>query len=196
MKQTLHLCRRLWLAALIAGGILLALGAALPGVASAHASYDHSTPAPGTILDSAPTQVAVFFKEGMDPKQSSLAVYHSDAKDTYNFDQEAKLVSPDNGTQFPLADSKSMTIAMQGDGNGIYAVVWHTVSTDDGDPDSGVFFFGVGKGTTLDAGAAVTPGPTTSSSGTPVWVAILTGIVGLIVGGGAVLVLAGRKKAA
>lgn len=197
MKHKVQSTRRLWLAAMLAASLALGLSMALAGVASAHAAYDHSTPAAGAVVATAPTQVTVVFKENIDPKGSSLAVYHmTDAKNTTNFDQESKQVSPDNGTQYPLSDPKSMTIPMQGDGDGIYAVVWKTVSADDGDPDAGVFFFGVGTGNVLGTSSAASTPTTTSStsSGTPVWVTILVGIVALIVGAGATLVLAGRRS--
>ncbi|HEY7127636.1 MAG TPA: copper resistance protein CopC [Ktedonobacterales bacterium] len=194
MKQVLHSARRLWLAGMLAASLALGLSIALSGVASAHAAYDHSTPAAGAVVATAPAQVEVVFKENIDPQGSSLAVYHmTDAKDTTNFDQESKIVSPENGTQYPLTDAKSMTIPMQGDGDGIYAVAWKTVSADDGDPDAGVFFFGVGKGTVLGASGASSTSAA-ASSGTPVWVAILVGIVGLILGAGAALAFAGRRS--
>jgi methionine-rich copper-binding protein CopC len=199
LKQAVHSARRLWLAGMLAASLALGMGFALAGVASAHAAYDHSTPAAGAVLASAPTEVRVFFKEDIDPKGSSLAVYHmTDARDLTSFDQESKLVSPDNGTQYPVSDAKSMTITMQGDGDGIYAVAWTTVSADDGDEDSGVFFFGVGTGNVLGiSSASSTPTPTTTSttsSGIPVWLTILVGIAGLVVGAGATLVLAGRRN--
>jgi methionine-rich copper-binding protein CopC len=199
MRQVLHSARRLWLAGILAASMALVMSIALAGVASAHAAYDHSTPAAGAVLATAPTQVTVVFKENIDPKGSSLTVYHmTDARNTTNFDQESKQVSPDNGTQYPLSDPKSMTITMQGDGDGIYAVAWKTVSADDGDPDAGVFFFGVGTGNVLGTSSAAST-PTTSttsttSTGTPVWVTILVGIVALIVGAGATLVFAGRRN--
>ncbi len=179
---------------LLAGmlAVLGALGVSLlwSGVASAHASFESADPAPGTVLSTAPTQVTVRFTEDIDPKGSRLAVYHTDAKNTYSFDQESKLVSPENGTQYPLSNAKAMTITMQDDGTGIYAVVWTTVSADDGDTDSGVFFFGVGSGDVLGntAGNTTSPAPptstnTTTSSGTPVWVPIVVGIVALLLGG-------------
>ncbi len=196
MKHVVHVVRRLWLAGMLAASLAISMGFALAGVASAHAAYDHSTPAAGAVLATAPTQVTVVFKENIDPKESSLTVYHmADARNTTNFDQEAKQVSPDNGTQYPLTDAKSMTITMQGDGNGIYAVVWKTVSADDGDPDAGVFFFGVGKGNVLGtSSASSTPTTSTTSTGTPVWVTVLVGIVALILGAVAALAVARRRS--
>ncbi|HEU5369222.1 MAG TPA: copper resistance protein CopC [Ktedonobacterales bacterium] len=189
MIRFLYSCRRLWLAGVLALAGALGLIVLLAGVAFAHASYVSSDPAAGAVLAAAPTQVTVRFAENVDPQGSSLVVYHEpEAKNTFSFDAEAKTVSTGQ-TQFPLSDPKSMTIAMTGDGNGIYAVAWKTVSADDGDQDSGVFFFGVGAGNVLGNGSTTTPtispGPTTTtSSGVAVWVPILVGILALLVGGG------------
>src|SRR5690349_7756452 len=120
--------RRLWLAGVLALTSALGLSVLFAGIASAHASYVSSDPAAGTVLATAPTQVTVRFAENVNPAgangiPSSLVVYHElGAKNTLSFDQEAKVVSTGQ-TQYPLSDAKSMSIAMQGDGNGIYAVV-------------------------------------------------------------------------
>lgn len=179
--------RRLWLAGMLALASALGVSVLFAGIASAHASYVSSDPAAGTVLATAPTQVTVHFAENVNPAgkngiPSSLVVYHElDAKNTLSFDEEAKVVSTGQ-TQYPLSDAKSMSIAMQGDGNGIYAVFWHTVSADDGDPDSGVFFFGVGSGNVLGNASASTPAA--STNGVAVWVPILVGILALLLGGG------------
>jgi methionine-rich copper-binding protein CopC len=189
MLRFVYSFRRLWLIGVLALTGALGLTVLLAGVAFAHASYVSSDPAAGAVLAAAPTQVTVRFAENVDPQGSSLVVYHEpEAKNTFSFDAEAKTVSTGK-TQFPLSDSKSMTIAMTGDGNGIYAVVWKTVSADDGDADNGVFFFGVGNGNVLGTGSTttpiITPGQTpTTSSGLAIWVPILVGILALLVGGG------------
>ncbi len=191
--------RRLWLAGLLALTSALGLGVLFAGVASAHASYVSSDPAAGAVVATAPTTVKVTFAEEIDPKGSSLVVYHEiDAKNTFSFDQEAKTVSTGQ-TQYPLSDAKSMTIAMQGDGNGIYAVSWKTISADDGDEDSGVFFFGVGTGNVLGSGGSAPSTPPAATSATPsgvaVWVPILVGILALLLGGGIGAWLARRANA-
>jgi methionine-rich copper-binding protein CopC len=195
MIRILYRFRRLWLAATLALTSALGLGVLFAGVASAHASYESSDPAAGAVVATAPTTVTVHFAEDVDPKSSSLVVYHeADAKNTYSFDEEAKEVSTGQ-TQYPLSDAKTMTIAMQGDGDGIYAVSWKTVSADDGDEDSGVFFFGVGTGNVLGNTTTVTQTPAatpSSSSGVPVWVPILVGILALVIGG-AIGALFGRR---
>lgn len=186
--------RRLWFAALFALSGTLGFMVSPAGVASAHASYVSSDPAAGAVVATAPTQVTVHFAENINPQgangvKSSLTVWHErDATAITSFDEEAKQVSPEKGTQYPLSDAKVMTIRMQGDGNGIYAVSWFTVSADDGEADSGVFFFGVGTGNVLGITAAPSStSPTTSpspSSDMPLWVTILVGIVALVLGGG------------
>ncbi len=199
MQRFLYTFHRLWLVGVLALAAALGVSALFASTASAHASYVSSDPAAGAVLATAPTTVTVHFAENVDPQtdkdgKSSLVVYHSDAKNTYTFDEEATVVSTGE-TQFPLSDAKTMSIAMKGDGDGIYAVYWHTVSADDGDPDTGVFFFGVGTGNVLGNGSAsasptatAVPGGSTSaastSSGTPVWVTILVGVVALLLGGG------------
>lgn len=192
---------RFWLAACFALSAALGMGVWLAGVASAHASYASSDPAAGAVLATAPTQVTVHFEQNVNPLgangiPSSLSVYlNSDLKNTNYSDQDATLVSTGQ-TQFPSSDAKTMTIAMQGAGDGIYEVYWHTLSADDGEADSGVFFFAVG--TTIGQGIVVTtpkttPPASTTSSGTPIWVTILVGLVALALGGG---IVAGMRRRA
>jgi methionine-rich copper-binding protein CopC len=204
MKRWFIRLRRLWLAGMLALASTLVMGIWLAGGASAHASFVSSDPAPGTVVATAPTQVSVTFAEEVNPAgadgiPSSLQVYHnSDLTNIYHSDQDAKLVSPENGTQYPLSDAKTMTIPVTGDGDGIYEVYWHTVSADDGDQDSGVFFFGVGTGNVLGfptTASSTPPATTTTSSGTPIWVTILVGIVGLVLGG-LIIGLARRPRTA
>jgi methionine-rich copper-binding protein CopC len=196
MIRFLYRFRRLWLAGALALTGALGLGVPFAGVASAHARYMSSDPAAGAVVATAPTTVTVKFSEEVDPQGSSLVIYHSDAQNTYSFDEEAKVVSTGQ-TQFPLSDAESMTIAMQGDGDGIYAVVWKTVSADDGDEDNGVFFFGVGTGNVLgNGGPSTLPATATpSSSGVAVWVPILVGILALLLGGVLGVWLARRMNA-
>ena len=201
MSRFLYRFRRLWLAGALALTSALGLTILLTGVASAHASYVSSDPAAGAVLATAPTQVTVHFAENVNPAgangiPSSLQVFQKpELKNTFYSDQDATEVSTGT-TQFPLSDAKSMSIAMKGAGNGIYEIYWHTVSADDGDPDSGVIFFGVGSGNVLGTGSTnITPAPTTtSSSGVAVWVPILVGILALLIGGGVGAWLARRMN--
>ena len=214
MKRCLYVFRRLWLVGALALAAALGMSVWLAGVASAHASYVSSDPAAGAVLATAPTTVTVHFAENVDPNKSgangippsSLKVFlNPDLKNTYHSDQDATLVSTGQ-TQFPLSDAKTMSIAMKGAGNGIYEVYWQTLSANDGDPDAGIFFFGVGTGNVLGNGGTsasptATPGGnsgttgSTATSGTPVWVTILVGIVALLLGGGVGTWLARRMNA-
>src|SRR5262249_62393262 len=84
--------------------------------------------------------------------------------------------------------------------NGIYIVFWKTVSTDDGDSAEGTFSFMVNT-----SGASASPTPTTTtpaatnsnstSAGVPLWVPLVVGLVALLVGLGAGLILGRRKPA-
>jgi methionine-rich copper-binding protein CopC len=192
---------RLWLVACFAITGALGMSVWLAGVASAHASYDSSNPAAGAVLATAPTQVTVHFEQNINPAgengiPSSLQVFHdTDLTNIYHSDQDAKLVSTGQ-TQFPASDAKTMSIAMTDDGNGIYEVYWHTLSADDGEADSGVFFFGVGTGNVLGLPATASTPTTTTSSGMPIWVTILVGLVGLVVGGGIVTGIRRRSQPA
>ena len=182
---------RLLLVACFALSGALGMSMWLAGIASAHASYDSSDPAAGAVLATAPTQVTVHFEQNINPAgengiPSSLQVFHdSDLENIYHSDQDAKLVSTGQ-TQFPVSDAKTMSIAMTGDGDGIYEVYWHTLSADDGEADSGVFFFGVGTGNVLGLPTTASTPTTPTSSGTPIWVTILVGLVGLALGAGIV----------
>src|ERR1051326_7922173 len=125
MSGFVYRFRRLWLAGMLALTSALGLTVLFAGVASAHASYVSSTPAAGTVLATAPTQVSVKFAENVNPAgangvPSSLQVFlKPELKNTFYSDQDATEVSTGT-TQFPLSDAKTMTIAMKGAGNGIY----------------------------------------------------------------------------
>lgn len=165
----------------------------------AHAKVWKADPAIGSTISAAPTKVTVFTLESINPKGSSLQVYGPgpDATDT--------LISQGK-TQFPLADSKQMSIAIaptSGHVNGVYIVFWQTVSADDGDAASGSFTFTVNTGAAGSAtptpaptkNSVSTPASTGGSTGTPVWVPIVATLVALLVGLGAGLVLGRRRPA-
>ncbi len=190
MRGFLFRFQRFWLAGVLGLTSALALTLMLTGVASAHASYVSSNPEAGAVLATAPTQVTIYFAENVNPAgkdgiPSSIQVFlKPELKNTFYSDQDAILVST-GATQFPLSNAKSMSIAMKGAGDGIYEVYWHTVSADDGDADSGVFFFGVGKGNVLGVGSVAPAASSPTSSGVPIWAPILVGVLALLVGGGA-----------
>ncbi len=189
------------LAALVSLGLLcVTAGVALAAPSlPVHAKIWKSDPAIGSTIASAPTKVTVFALESIKPQGSSLQVYGPgpDASDT--------LVSQGK-TQFPLADSKQMSVEItptSGHINGVYIVFWQTVSADDGDTASGSFTFTVNTGATSSATptpvpsqtGVTTPASTSGSPGMPVWVPIVAGLVALLVGLGAGLGLGRRRTA-
>jgi len=161
--------------------LTLALLFATSGVAWAHAAYVSSTPAANAVLDKAPTSVTITFAENLNPSESNIVVY----------DSSMKQVSTGQA-QVNTSNLKEMSVPMQGDDSDVYVVVWHNVSADDGDPDAGSFSFFIG-----DDKAPATPSTeTASSSGTPVWVTVLVGVLGLVVGGAGTAFVVRRNPAA
>jgi methionine-rich copper-binding protein CopC len=161
-----------------------------------HASVWKSDPAIGSTIASAPTQVTVFALESIKPQGSSLQVYGPgpDATDT--------LINRGT-TRFPLSDSKQMSIAiapLSAHANGVYIVVWQTVSADDGDPDSGSFAFTVGRSANSASTPVITRGATPAapgaSTGLPLWVSISAALVALGAGLGIGLGLGRRSRLA
>jgi len=171
----------------------------------AHASVLKAIPAIGSTISQVPTTVTVFTAENInpDPAKSNLFVYGPSGEAT------AKLISQGNAT-VSLTNPKEMSVSLKPDQehtSGVYIVQWKTVSAEDGDPDAGAFTF------TVKTGAAATPTPTpaaTSTTGktntptgstttgtgsTPIWVAILVGIVALAVGLGGGLAVGRRRPA-
>ncbi|MDQ6660784.1 MAG: copper resistance protein CopC [Chloroflexota bacterium] len=155
---------------------------------NAHAKVNTATPAIGSTIAQAPATVTVETLENMNPnpKLSNLVVYGPGGDLISQGDAKVSLTNP-----------KEMSVAIKGNGNGVYIVRWITVSADDGDPDQGAFVFTV-KPTAAATPTATNGGTTTTNtsgtSGTPVWVPILVGIVALLIGAGAGLGI-GRSMA-
>ncbi len=160
--------------------LTLAMLFATSGVASAHAKYVSSDPADGAVLTTAPSSVTITFAEEVTPASSGIVVYDSSMKQVSTGDATAD-----------ASDLKKMSVPMKGDDSEVYVVVWHTTSADDGDTDAGSFEFFIGS----DAVPTPSTPTASSSSGTPVWVTILVGVLGLVVGGGATYFVAGRNSA-
>src|SRR5690349_11423983 len=146
----------------------------------AHAKVLTAVPAIGSTVAQAPTTVTVNTAENMnpDPKKSNLFVYSP----------AGELISQGDA-KVSFSNPKQMSVAIKPTGDGIYVVQWITVSAEDGDPDQGAFGFTVKAGVTATPTPASTTGQTTpppaSSSGTPIWVPIVVGILALLIGSGA-----------
>ncbi|MEX2229658.1 MAG: copper resistance protein CopC, partial [Dehalococcoidia bacterium] len=121
-----------WPAAVV---VALAAAALATTVAQAHSGYDHSDPAAGAVVDSAPAEVNVWFTEAVSIADSSLTV--TDAMGTR--------VDLDD-SRVDTADTTHIAISLQADlPHGVYTVHW-TVVSEDGHEESGEFEFGAGHG--------------------------------------------------
>ena len=120
---------------------LLLIAAALwAGVAThaepayGHANQARSAPSPDSVLEMAPTRVAVWFTEPIEPDLSEIRVLDSQGAQV---DAGDSLVDPADGT--------AMSVGLQTLSNGTYTVAWKNVSTVDGHLVRGSFLFSVGE---------------------------------------------------
>lgn len=192
-----HIARPALLA--LAAMTAFALIAVMPAPhVSAHAAYDHSTPDDGEVVAESPATITVVFKE---------EVQRSEGLPTLDVVNESGDTVSSNPT-LNDDDRTEMTADLDPDlPDGRYAILWHTVSADDGEEAMGAAFFYVGTGpaaTTPAASGASTPtlAPTATtaqitksddSGDVPVWGLIVGIIGGVVVGGGGGLLL-GRRS--
>jgi copper transport protein len=190
-KPSLVLPRPTFRAAALTALALIALfSVRTPGV-SAHAGYDHSTPADEGVVATAPTTVDVFFKEEVERSGGLPTLIVVDASG----DQV------DTGATLDDNDRTHMSAPLEsGLEGGRYSVIWHTVSADDGEEAQGAFHFYIGEKTTPAPGSQTTgasstatvrpsasTSPSTDDSGSDVSIAVLiiAIVVAAVVGGGA-----------
>jgi copper transport protein len=135
--------RRLRLAARGLGACLLMvllLGLLAPTAALAHALLRRSTPPTGQTLTTPPTEVRLLFSEPLDPSFSSVRVLNASGAQV---DRGDARVDP--------ADEYQLVVSLPADlPNGVYTVVWRSLSTIDVHPDVGRYplFVGVPVSTT------------------------------------------------
>jgi methionine-rich copper-binding protein CopC len=175
----------------VAGGLFLAPA----GGASAHADYDHSTPAENEVVAESPEVVDVYFKEEM-ARSGGLPTLIVVNESGDPLSSESVLDDNDR-THISVELPPSLP-------DGQYTVIWHSISDADGDEAQGAFHFYVGEGPgetpAPDGTGNATPAPTTSpaggdeggDSGVSVLILIIGVAAGLVVGGGAGIAL-GRR---
>lgn len=175
--------------------------------ASAHAGYDHSTPADGEVLAESPERVDVYFGQEM-ARTGGLPtlIVVNESGDTLS---EPSTLDDDDRTHM----SAELPPALP---EGRYTVLWHTISDDDGEEAQGAFHFFIGEppaqatptvtgGETPEPGqpslpaetAAPTPPPSEDDGGggdVPVWALIAGMIGGGIVGVGIGIAYARRRS--
>jgi len=116
------------------------------GVVSAHAQYQSSTPQANSTVSSAPSQLQVTYTQELADIHISIMGPHGTEVTT-------------GPAKFDLANRTNASVPMSGDGPGVYTVLWHNVSGDDGDPNDGQFVFTVGGAAPAAPIAAPTPTP-------------------------------------
>jgi len=117
------------------------------GLASAHAQYGGSTPAANSTVSAAPTTVQINYTQELSAIQISVT----------GPDGAEVTTAP---ATFNLENRHQSSVTMRDDGPGVYTVVWHNASGDDGDPNDGQFVF-----TVAGAAAAQSPTPPVPATG-------------------------------
>src|SRR5919198_922122 len=107
-------------------GVLLALSA--PGKAEAHAYLERSSPAGNTIVETAPSQIQLWFTERPELRFSDVTVYTADGQKIAHGPLE---LAPDN--------PRSIVFEIGSVPHGTYTVAWKTLSADDGHVAAGAF---------------------------------------------------------
>ncbi|HVO71093.1 MAG TPA: copper resistance protein CopC [Aggregatilineaceae bacterium] len=121
--------RRWWGIGILA--VLLCLGTFR--AAGAHATLVRSDPPANSELAASPAAIRLWFSEGVEPKFSAFTLLDARGQ-TVN--TPASQVDPTDSTQLFMQPPALP--------NGLYTVVWHTVSAEDGHSVMGSFAFSVG----------------------------------------------------
>ncbi|MGH3724675.1 MAG: copper resistance CopC family protein [Mycobacterium sp.] len=172
--------------------IVLALGLALPGVASAHAVKVSSDPAENAVLSGPPAQVSATFNEPLQKRFSAMTIIGPDGK------------SDQWQTGDPVISGAMISVGMKpGAPAGKYTVNYRVIS-EDGHPVDGSWPFTInGSGAPASAGApTVSQQPSSTSSAAPVPSANPTDgdmpmwpfVVGVVVSVGVALIWTQRRQ--
>lgn len=133
-------------------GLAVVVIIATASLAFAHAQYASSTPAANATVASLPSTLQVIFTEELASIQFTIT-----GPDGSN--------AAAGSSSIDLAHRKNASVALRDAGPGQYTVVWHNVSSDDGDPNDGSFVFNLAA----PAGQAqpVTTAPSTATTTAP-----------------------------
>ena len=144
----------------------------IPGIASAHAILESSSPEASALLATSPKEIRLDFDEQVETTLGDVRVY----------DSEQREVSKSN-TVRSSSDPSVVTADIPTLQNGVYVVVWRVVSAD-GHPVTGAFPFEIGTKSTGTSAAlledVLNRTETTSPLGNPMSVLRLLGFLGLI----------------
>jgi methionine-rich copper-binding protein CopC len=124
---------------------LMALAAFLvPTAVSAHAELDTVTPADGSTVEVAPTEIVMTFTQNLDASKSSIVLVTAAG---------AQVAS---GGEVAASEPRQMTVALPGLEPGAYEIRWTSWSAEDDEGDRGITTF-----------TYTPPPPTPSPSPTP-----------------------------
>ena len=144
----------------------------IPGIASAHAILESSSPEASTLLASSPKEIRLDFDEQVEDTLGDVRIY----------DSEQREVSKSN-TERSASDTSVVTSEVPTLKNGVYVVVWRVVS-EDGNPVTGAFPFEIGTKSTGTSAAlleeVLNQTETTSPLGNPMSALRLLGFLALI----------------
>ena len=184
-----HVCSLLF-GLLFSTVFLLSISGSMAFARPAHAEYMSSNPGKNAMLPKAPTTITIHFSESVDPSGSDITVYDVDGKQVST--------AP---AQVDRSDLKTMTVTMKDDQSEVYVVNWHTTSAMEGHRDAGGFRFFVnispmlkgmvdnpsmsGSSPSSSNSGSMASGSLSSSSSSemPLWITVLVGVLGLIIGG-------------
>ncbi|MBI4317636.1 MAG: copper resistance protein CopC [Chloroflexi bacterium] len=133
-----------WLAPLLAVLTALLLTAA---VASAHAAFVRSEPAPNSVLAEPPGSVTIWFTEPVESRFSEITILDAAGQ---RVDNKDPVVLP--------GDAHALSVNVPRLTGGTYTVAWRNISAVDGHPFNGSFVFSIGR-TPATAPAVITPEP-------------------------------------
>ena len=167
--MTVRTLRRIVGAAFASTALALAF---IPGIASAHAILESSSPAPSALLASSPKEIRLDFDEQVEATLGDIRIY----------DSEQRELSIEKTVRSSI-DASVVSAGVPTLKNGVYVVVWRVVSAD-GHPVSGAFPFEIGTKSTGTSAAlleeVLNRTETTSPLGNPMSAIRLLGFLGLI----------------
>lgn len=139
----------------VLSGALLAVITALvfSSISQAHASLLRSDPADGSVLPTSPGEIQLWFDEPVSPRFSSAQLFDADS-------QPVEI----NGIRGDVSDPTSIILELPQLPEGVFSLLWKTLSEVDGHTNQGLLVFGVGEqadlGTaTITAAADQPPAP-------------------------------------
>lgn len=132
-------------------GLAVVVVIATASLAFAHAQYASSTPAANATVASLPSTLQVTFTEELASIQFTIT-----GPDGSN--------AAAGSASIDLAHRTDASVGLRDAGPGQYTVVWHNVSSDDGDPNDGSFVFNLAAPTGQAQPATTAPSTATTTA--------------------------------